>query len=208
MADKITASVLPRDKIKKTKRSAVLKLEFGNDTHSQLDKVATALYGLEAQPTKAAKDNNAWTKTDQELFAVAKASYDGVLAPFLEDPRVYKFNSTKEKVWEDLLNTLRRLEEEKAAAKDATRRRKPEGAAEKKKAARRPKKKAEDDEEKPPNMDQQLATYLDPFDLPKPWREDKGKDGVIRYFNSETYQKVDMKPGEVYGYDFTDRVFF
>jgi hypothetical protein len=87
----------PRDV---TQRKVLLKLELSGDVSRKLQTVADTVYGIGLPLAGPAEDNAKWKTTDEVLFAEAKRSYDGVMATFLSDPKVYKFSSTKEVIWE------------------------------------------------------------------------------------------------------------
>lgn len=84
-----------------TKRKVLLKLELSGDVAKKLQAVASTLYGMEGfQPTQATDQNREWNTTDQVLYSQAKTSYDEIIRMFKSEPKVYKFESVKEKIWE------------------------------------------------------------------------------------------------------------
>lgn len=84
-----------------TKRKVLLKLELSGDVPKKLQAVADTVYGISGyQPTQATDKNREWNTTDQVLYSEAKASYDEILGTFKSKPKVYKFESIKEKIWE------------------------------------------------------------------------------------------------------------
>ena len=54
------------------------------------------IFGLDAPPRKAAKDNTVWRSTDK-MYYDAKGVYDDIVSKFLEPTQVYRFESTKDK---------------------------------------------------------------------------------------------------------------
>lgn len=84
--------------IKLTSRNRLLKLELTDSLPKNLEKVASTLYNLKIRPTKKANNSKAWKTTDG-LMLEAKRSYDEIIDAFHSEPRVYKFQSTKEKIW-------------------------------------------------------------------------------------------------------------
>jgi len=84
--------------IKLTSRNRLLKLELTDSLPKNLEKVASTLYNLKIRPTKKANNSKVWKTTDG-LMLEAKRSYDEIIDAFHSEPRVYKFQSTKEKIW-------------------------------------------------------------------------------------------------------------
>lgn len=76
----------------------MLKLELTDSLSKNLEKVASTLYNLKIRPTRKANNSKAWKTTDG-LMLEAKKSYDEIIDAFHSEPRVYKFPSTKEKIW-------------------------------------------------------------------------------------------------------------
>ena len=137
-----------------------MKLELSNDTETAVRKTAEALYNITdadiniiaAREGKAdvrlkpAKDSNSWVATDR-LYDDAKKAYDSILAPFMEEPQIYKLESTKAKLHKQSLDPsegknphLERIEEYLNAHKEELK-------------------------------EEALGTYLDPFSLPYPWEK-------------------------------------
>lgn len=198
---------------KKTQRKAILKLELSGETRDKLGTVAQGLYGMSPVPDKPAANNQKWHTVDKELYAVAKGSYDGVIAPFLEQPRVYRFESTKQKLWDDLVRIEKENREKKLLAE--MEKSKTEVGAAKKKARQQRKLQQQKQEEeklkeavaaaaaeaehksdtsKPIEPEDQIDTFLDPFALPSPWRMEVNKAGQVTYFNPETSHRMAEKP--------------
>ena len=68
----------------------------------ELEKVAQRYYGFDiAIPNKEALVNQYWPTTDDILYKDARQSYLDITLPFSMPPKVYKFNSTREKVWKE-----------------------------------------------------------------------------------------------------------
>jgi len=84
--------------IKLTRRNHLLKLELTDSLSKNLEKVASTLYDLKIRPTRKANNSKSWKMTDG-LMLEAKKSYDEIINAFHSEPRVYKFPSTKEKIW-------------------------------------------------------------------------------------------------------------
>ena len=145
-----------------TKRKVLLKLELTGNVPKKLESIATTVYGLDNfLPTEQAEDNSQWKTTDQVLYADAKKSYDEMMAVFRSKPKVYKFESTKNKIWERN-ETGGGLEppQEIVHIEDV-----PSTAKSNKDyfAARRKKRIAEPAVKVPLTEEQQAATYINPF---------------------------------------------
>ena len=87
---------------KRLKRLPVLRLDLGSATaHTQMTIINDNLYKLnDPIPEKASHEFQNWREIDKELYGDARAAYDGTISPFQKQPRVYKLESIKEKVWE------------------------------------------------------------------------------------------------------------
>lgn len=86
---------------KRTKRLPVLKLEMADgDVSSKMQQISKTIYMLDQEATVASRNFQHWRISDERLFGDAKAAYDGIIEPFLKQPRVYKLESIKERVWE------------------------------------------------------------------------------------------------------------
>ena len=83
-----------------TKRKVLLKLELSGDLPKQLKAVSKTIYGIGYQPQQPSENNREWKTTDDVLYAESKKSYDEIINVFKSEPKVYKFESTKEKIWE------------------------------------------------------------------------------------------------------------
>lgn len=83
-----------------TKRKVLLKLELSGDIPKQLKAVSNTIYGIGYQPQQPSENNREWRTTDDVLYAEAKKSYDAIIEVFKSEPKVYKFASTKERIWE------------------------------------------------------------------------------------------------------------
>jgi hypothetical protein len=193
---------------KKTERKVVLKLELGaGATTHQMGIVANTLYELDKPPELPAKNNQHWSKTDDELYNIAKKAYDDILNQFQMKPQVYRFESTKEKIWADLVRIERdkaqaaTVEEvQKAAAQGRMgarklRRKQEKEQKEKEKAAKEAEIKAHMVPEKI-TIEEEIATYLDPFDVPLPWVKEVGISGLVTYHNLETDHRTTERPKE------------
>jgi hypothetical protein len=193
---------------KKTERKVVLKLELGaGATTHQMGIVANTLYELDKPPELPAKNNQHWSKTDDELYNIAKKAYDDILNQFQMKPQVYRFESTKEKIWADLVRIERdkaqaaNVEEvQKAAAQGRMgarklRRKQEKEQKEKEKAAKEAEIKAHMVPEKI-TIEEEIATYLDPFDVPLPWVKEVGISGLVTYHNLETDHRTAERPKE------------
>ena len=170
----------------RTERSRVVKLELSNDTGEAVRKTAQTLYNLSDADInivaardgkseidlKLAKDSNKWVATDA-IFDDAKKAYDRILAPFLEEPQVYKLESTKERMHRQSLDAtegknphLERIEEYLNEPEEELK-------------------------------DETLSTYLDPFSLPFPW-ERRVEFKQVVYFNPETFERLNKPPQEIW----------
>ncbi len=137
-----------------TKRKALLKLELSGDTKKQLENVASTLYNIDLHSSNVAQNSLTWNTTDGVLYKDAKNSYDAILDAFLADPKVYKLESTRAKVWE--INRIQReeqllLEQANATPKEETGK------------FKRPVPKKSLEAPREQTVDQQLDTYLNPF---------------------------------------------
>ena len=192
-------------KRKKTQRQPVLKLELGvGEAHHQMDIVAHKLYELETPPTQVAANSQHWTKTDEELFNKAKKNYDDVISQFLSRPMVYRFESTKQKMWDYFLEQ-QRLQREKEMLEEMEKARQAGGGK-----GRRIRKKMDSEKAgKDANhllekertqevipIEKELETFLDPFDVPPPWQKEVSATGIITYFNPTTKHRTTEKPKE------------
>ena len=199
---------------KKTKRLPVLKLELGEGTPlQQMQIVSDKVFDLGELPPEPSREFQSWRVVDEKLFGDAKAAYDGTIAPFKKQPRVYKLESIKHKVWEGTRDRTEELEAQ-AEAEYQERRKKLDAAkarmnAKKKAQSQKaggaaaplaPKKSVfdEDDEANkklpPLTIDEQLKTHLDPFEPPAPWFKEVYK-GQVTYVNEDTKERKYEKPG-------------
>lgn len=83
-----------------TKRQIVTKLELPTaEPLIQLNIVAEKVFELPGSINKQyAKDANKWHATD-EIYDVARNSYQSIIDPFTELPKVYKLGSTRDKLY-------------------------------------------------------------------------------------------------------------
>jgi serine/threonine protein kinase len=96
---------------KKTKRLPVLKLELGEGVPlTQLDIISNSVYNLGDLPPEPSREFQNWRVIDEKLYGDAKEAYDGTIAPFKKQPRVYKLESIKHKVWEGTRDKTAELE--------------------------------------------------------------------------------------------------
>lgn len=190
-----------------THRRLVSKLELPTgEPVSQLKIVSRKVFELDMpDKIKYAKDSSKWHATD-EVYYTAKNTYQSVIDPFTELPKVYKLESTKEKLYafrQSLLNT------------DAPKRQLKTGASSKYIDRIRKQKEDEtflpddnEDEEEQgtvsmedlspeERMEVELSTAINPFEAPKPWVRKKIKGGKVVYFNTETKEQKTTHPGQV-----------
>ena len=205
---------LPGGKV--TKRLPVLKLELGTgDSYSQLNIIAKSVYGLEPPPPVASRERLNWRTIDSKLYGDAKAAYDGIVNPFLKKPRVFKLEATKSKVWgdeehknaleeaewkrkeEQRAKRIRKMEKKKAAAKEAAKLKLLGIISEVKRDADDLPDAEVDEFEVPMTEEQQLETFLDPFEVPLPWAKDIWK-GKVSWVNRETLERVYKPPAEAW----------
>ncbi|KAJ1417218.1 hypothetical protein B484DRAFT_422072, partial [Ochromonadaceae sp. CCMP2298] len=141
-----------------TKRSVLLKLELSKDVQKNLGAVASHLYGIDYNPQQKAENNQQWRTTDEVLYGEARKSYDEIIKTFQSEPRVYKFEILKDKIWqrnktgghlEEPLAIEEPEEDEFAARKRRDYMRRQEEKARKAKG--------------PLSLDEQANTYIDPF---------------------------------------------
>ena len=205
---------------KKTKRLPVLKLELGDigGHEAQMNVILKKVYGMDDDiPLELSREFQDWRQVDQTLYGDAKKAYDGVIEPFKKQPRVYKLESIREKVWEGTRDKT--AENEEKAEREYQERKKKLDAAKKKMAEKKSKaakaamtnatgaaaeaqkqqimraeeaaKKLLEDETPilpPLTKDEQLRTHLNPFEPPAPWVKEKYK-GEMTYFNQETLER-------------------
>ena len=209
---------------KKTKRNPILKLELGTgDPRNQVKIVSDTVYGLADIPHMPSREYTKWRTVDESLFGDAISAYQGTIDPFKQQPRVYKIESIKEKVWEGTRDkteeNFAKEEEEYMKRKALLDARKAKMAAKKKEAIAKAEaaggkvanplaakvdegmkmmEEAEQNKELPPlTLEEQLETYLDPFEPPAPWIKEVHK-GELTYLNEETMERMIAKPGTKY----------
>lgn len=178
-----------------TKRRALLKLELAGDVRRQVDRVADALYDLHDVPLHPAADNTDWSTTDKQLYLAARKSYDEIIAAFTSDPKVYKFESTREKIWKynELLSKIdfdAVPEEITPVREEAESRDKPR---KKNKHFSRKAEKAAKETAVVLNLDP-TDTYLDPFQHPNYWVKQIENDGSESYLNKRTGETAAVRP--------------
>ena len=87
----------------RTERTPLLKLELTGDVLHQLETVKSKLFvegdQQEVKFTSQALDPLYWPTTDEVLYKDAKTSYDNIYQAFMSEPRVYKLESLKDKIW-------------------------------------------------------------------------------------------------------------
>jgi hypothetical protein len=193
-----------------TKRSKVVKIAFSGKDQNALGKVSRDIYGYEDNlPEVAAVDQN-WTTTDEGLYGPARSIYDSIVKPFLQEPKVYRFESTKQRIWSD--HERIRLEQlpppepepepEPVLGQFKTgRKRNKQGKVVKVKSKALVAIENEQKRIEAVRLMDPLETYLDPFEIQKPWIEKKNDDGSIYYFNEDTKETTNIFPGEVRYWD-------
>lgn len=180
--DSVSSHVNNKPIPKKTERQVVLKLELGVGAPAhQMGIVANTLYNIDKPPEIPASNNQHWTKTDDELYNIARKSYDDILNQFQMKPQVYRFESTKEKMWADFARIERELQEKQALeemqkasafgkAKRVKRKLEKEQQLQKEREAKHQHDLAvQAAAAAKPSLDEEIATFLDPFDVPPPW---------------------------------------
>lgn len=193
-----------------TKRKKVVKLELPTENvPHQLELVAKTVYNFE-QPisTKGAYNNWSWHATD-ELFDTAYKSYQSVIIPFTELPRVHKLESTKDKLFQYRLSLVK--QPKRAAKIMPAASNKKQGIAKwqlKKNAKNADEfeddddfaKKTDDDDgmTKEERLEIDLKTFINPFLPPKPWKRQKNRKGEVQYLNVDTKEVRTLLPGEVW----------
>lgn len=182
---------------KMTKRTKVVKLSLAGTSHQILGQVSTTLFGRAGPANRPARFHGAWKTTDELLYNKAKMSYDGIIAPFLKSPRVYKFESVKEKIWAD-----RKIQEENNRSKGGAGKRPPRlTPAEKKKQEALAKllksKQAIENNKNEEESQTDMETFLDPFAPIAPWKKEVDKlTKKVTYINTDTYDRQDWLPSE------------
>jgi large-conductance mechanosensitive channel len=158
-----------RYETKVTKRTKLLKLELTGDVSKQLSTVQQKLFGLEI-PENAmkapAKKGSKWRTTDEILYAEARTSYDNIMKAFTEEPKVYKLESIKEKVW-----NRSSLERKRRNEYDDDR---DDWSVRSDKSFRDKKRKEKSNEPQESPRTQDMKTFIDPFlqgDVEEVWKE-------------------------------------
>lgn len=158
-----------------TKRKVLLKLELSGDVSKKLQAVANTVYGISGyQPTQATDKNREWNTTDQVLYSQAKTSYDEILSTFKSKPKVYKFESLKEKIWErnksggGLDPPLLQIEAPPILSPKQSAEAASKGSPSSPSKGRKDywdsrNKKRTEEKRQPLTMEEQAATYIDPF---------------------------------------------
>jgi hypothetical protein len=193
----------------KTERKKILKLELPtSNVPQQQEIVAKTVYGLELNTQlKFSKDNTKWRAAD-EIYYNALTSYEKCITPFMELPRVYKLESTKEKLFEFRIAQTKKL---KADAPNVAKYKKQSKFALKKTTAEEDlieityldKELMEfnmydDDMTEEEKIERELKTIINPYLPPKPWAVVKNKKGEIQYLNKETREIKVTPPGEIW----------
>eukprot|EP01038_Epipyxis_sp_PR26KG_P007086 gene7086-9671_t len=184
-----------------TKRKAVLKLELVGEPINQIDKVAKTLYNSNLKSNVFAEDSSLWHTTDEKLYRKAKSSYDNIIRAYCESPRVHKFHSIKEKIWD---YNRRKFEAEKLGFSDdeevvsvksrQTQRSKEKVVENKTKKKRQTNIKSTNSTSKTTNkVDDIIFTAINPFELSKQWKAEI-IDGVQVYVNKRTGDISNVQP--------------
>lgn len=204
---------------KKLKRMPIVKLELGEgDIIDKIGIVSQRVFGLEHAhgtsgelPSVPSRNYQHWRISDDTLYGEAKSAYDGIFTPFTRQPRVYKLESIKEKVWEMTRDRSAEEEAEKEAEylkkqellkerrkkMDAKMKAKPPpvlGAKGAEKMAALEEAKIEFIQPSPfATKDEELETFLDPFEPPKPWIKEVWNN-KISYLNEDTKERLYTRP--------------
>lgn len=87
----------------RTSRKVLLKLELTGDVAQQLETVNRTIFDSDARNNikflRPASDSSNWPVVDEVLYSVPKQTYDNIYKAFMSEPRVYKLESVKERVW-------------------------------------------------------------------------------------------------------------
>lgn len=197
--------------LNKTHRNVITKLEIPTaDPRIQLDVVSSAVFDIhQTNPLELdyALDNTKWHTTD-EIYDKARLTYQSIIEPFTELPKVYKFESTKDKLYsyrlENLNGNMRKIPLRSGATSRYLERinknkvveyiedQEDEEIQRKQKSIAIEKLTPEEREE------YELETIINPFDPPKPWIRKTRLDGEVVYVNEETKQVKTTAPGEVW----------
>jgi hypothetical protein len=219
----------------KTHRNVISKLELPTadprDPRVQLDLVSKKVFDLlpsdqqtSTLESEFALDSNKWLATD-EIYDTARNTYQSIIEPFTELPKVYKFESTKEKLFAFRLEGLNerkpirkaissryaeRLNKNKVLEyiEDQEEEEEEEGTSENNDNDKKKKnKKGTKNKKKTISLEKlteeereelELETIINPFEPPKPWVRKTRLDGEVVYVNEETKQVKTSAPGEVW----------
>lgn len=216
------SSTLEKPKITTiTSRHVISKLELPTaDPRIQLALVSSKVFELSPQITlesQYAEDPTKWIATD-EIYDQAKGTYQSIIEPFTELPRVYKFESTSEKLYQYRLSNLNSNMKKPLRTAMSSRYLERYGGKkygsggggiggigeseylEDQEDYQKKKKKTFAIEKLTPEEreEYELETIINPFDPPKPWVRKTRLDGEVVYVNEETKQVKTSAPGEVW----------
>jgi hypothetical protein len=206
-----TASLNDPKILTKTSRHVISKLELPTaDPRIQLDVVSSKVFELSPHITLEshfAEDNTKWIATD-EIYDKAKGTYQSIIEPFTELPKVYKLESTKDKLYQYRLSNLNgNMKKPLRAAVSSrylerfhSRNHADSEYLEDQEDYKKKKKKTFAIENLTPEEreEHELETIINPFDPPKPWVRKTRLDGEVVYVNEETKQVKTSAPGQVW----------
>lgn len=154
-----------------------------DNVQKQLDLVAHELYNFDSQPLILTKSPYDWFVIE-EKYAIAKEAYHEIISSYMVQPRFYKLESVKEKVWKDTkeLNVLHKSEffsdyQHIAVGPNISTN-------------------IISDQDFIKKLDDANESFLDPFLVVKPWKiiEENGKNV---YVNEITRERTFDRPNEV-----------
>jgi hypothetical protein len=206
-----TATISDPKIVAKTSRHVISKLELPTaDPRIQLDLVSSKVFELSPRITLEshfAEDNTKWHATD-EIYDTAKGTYQSIIEPFTELPKVYKLESTKDKLYQYRLSNLNgNLKKKPLRSAMSSRylerfnsRNQDSEYLEDQEDYKKNKKKTFAIESLTPEEREELEleTIINPFDPPKPWVRKTRLDGEVVYVNEETKQVKTSAPGQVW----------
>jgi hypothetical protein len=210
----------PRDPRRQLNLVSQKVFDFSSSSEQQTSSASTSTLELEF-----AFDSNKWLATD-EIYDTARGTYQSIIEPFTELPKVYKLESTKEKLFSYRLESLneRKPIRKAISSRYAERMNKnkvleyledqivPETEVEEEQEGttngaggggeknKRKKKKTISFEKltAEEREELELETIINPFEPPKPWVRKTRLDGEVVYVNEETKQVKTSAPGEVW----------
>lgn len=191
--------------IKRNRRLVASKIELESDVYTQQIKIAKNIYDSDITFSAPAPDSGTWRVTDA-YYDKARAIYESIVTPFSAPPKVYKLEAMHQK-----LRTMAQTETtgkgRRGVGRGARAGLKKSGEDEDTSTATTTlattsaaSKAVVEDAPAAANIDpeQELATMLDPFDVPKPWVIKYDDEGQVYYYNKVTKAKRSDRPQDVW----------